>query len=536
MATTRRQVLGPPVRPPAASVVERRVPVARVSARGRLLALVFVAGMASLAIEFCASRLLAPYFGTSLYVWGILIGLILIYLSIGYVLGGRLADRRPEPELLFRITAFAGLWTAFIPIAAYPVLLASERGFAQLSVGLVAGTLLAVVLLFAVPTILLGCVSPFAIRLLLKDVDSGGGTAGHVYALSTAGSILGTFLPVFWFIPGYGTRATLIGFGVALLALSMTGVRRHPALYAAILVLAAGAWAALAVGVKPPQQGRLLFETESAYNYIQVVQTGDRTELLLNEGEGVHSIYSPADVLTGGPWDYFLLGPAFRPAQAAEVPPRSVAILGLAGGTSARQLTAAYGTGVAITGVEIDPEIVAAGRRYFDMNEPNLKVDVQDARYWLQADTGRYDMIAVDAYQQPYIPFHLTTREFFLAVRSHLQPGGVMVIDIGRAGGDYRLVAALASTARSVFPSIFLADTERFTNTVLYASAERVSLDDVRHNLALAGEPLVQTVADAAETDGNLRASNYSAAPFTDDRAPVEELIDEMIWRYAFSR
>src|SRR5712691_12025825 len=179
--------------------------------------------MGSLAVEFGAARLLAPFFGTSLYVWGVLIGLVLIYLSAGYVIGGRLADRRPDEMLLYQITAWAGLWIGVIPLVSYPILLASQQGFKELSVGLVAGTLFAVVILFAVPVILLGCVSPFAIRLLLRNVETGGNTAGRVYALSTAGSILGTFLPVFWFIPTYGTRPTLVGFSLALLVPSVLG-------------------------------------------------------------------------------------------------------------------------------------------------------------------------------------------------------------------------------------------------------------------------------------------------------------------------
>src|ERR1700731_405626 len=193
--------------------------------------------MSSLAVEFGASRLLAPYFGTSLYVWGVLIGLILIYLSAGYVIGGRLADRHPRDELLYQLTAWAGLWIGVIPLVSYPILLASQQGFKDVSVGLVAGTLLAVVLLFAVPVILLGCVSPFALRLLLKDVRSGGNTAGAVYALSTAGSILGTFLPVFWFIPTYGTRPTLIGFSLALLALSTAGLWPRRRIFAVLGIL-----------------------------------------------------------------------------------------------------------------------------------------------------------------------------------------------------------------------------------------------------------------------------------------------------------
>src|SRR5256714_3411303 len=234
--------------------------------------------MASLGIEFGASRLLAPYFGTSLYVWGVLIGLVLIYLSIGYVLGGRLADRRPDAGLLFQLTAWAGLWIGLIPLVAYPILIESQQGFAALSVGLVLGTLLAVVLLFAVPVILLGCVSPFAIRLLLRDIKTGGNTAGAVYALSTAGSILGTFLPVFWFIPSYGTRPTLIGFSLALLVLSVAGLwpRRRIFAVLGIAVLAGGIFVQT-IGIKPPQAGRLLYEKESPYSYVQVVQDGSRT-------------------------------------------------------------------------------------------------------------------------------------------------------------------------------------------------------------------------------------------------------------------
>src|SRR5438270_13170730 len=180
--------------------------------------------MTSLGVEFGASRLLAPYFGTSLYVWGVLIGLILVYLSIGYVIGGRLADRYPRHEVIFPVKAVAALSIGLIPLVSYPILLGSQKGFATLSAGLVLGSLLAVLALFAVPVVLLGCVSPFAIRLLLRDVRTGGNTAGAVYALSTGGSILGTFLPVFWLIPTFGTRPTLIMFSVALLGLSVLGL------------------------------------------------------------------------------------------------------------------------------------------------------------------------------------------------------------------------------------------------------------------------------------------------------------------------
>jgi len=514
-----------------------------VNARRLLLPLVFVSGMASLGIEFGASRLLAPYFGTSLYVWGVLIGLVLIYLSIGYVVGGRLADRRPSADLLFQLTAWAGLWIGLIPLIAYPILLQSQQGFAELSIGLVLGTLLAVVLLFAVPVILLGCVSPFAIRLLLKDVRSGGNTAGAVYALSTAGSILGTFLPVFWLIPTYGTRPTLIMFSVALLGLSILGLwprtvtdlwpRRW--VFAVFLVIVLVGAFLLPHGIKPPEVGTLLYEKDSAYHYIQVVQDGSKTELVLNEGQAIHSIYDPTALVTGGPWDYFMLGGYFRPAQPQEPRPNSVAILGLAGGTAAREMTAAFGTSVDITGVEIDPDILDVAHRYFHLNEPNVHPVVQDARYWLATHAGHYDVIAMDAYRQPYIPFHLTTREFFQLAADHLNPGGAVVVNAGRTATDYRLVDALASTMAAVYPSVFLVDVPSFSNTMIFGTSEPTTMADILHNLSLAREPLVGQVAATAmgPGSGDLRVSTYHSQVFTDDLAPVERLIDQIIFSYA---
>ena len=508
------------------------MPASVTTSRRLLLPLVFVSGMASLGVEFGASRLLAPYFGTSLYVWGVLIGLILIYLSAGYVIGGRLADRRPRAEVLYQITAWAGLWIGIIPLVSYPILLASQQGFKELSVGLVAGTLLAVVLLFAVPVILLGCVSPFAIRLLLKDVETGGNTAGRVYALSTTGSILGTFLPVFWFIPSYGTRPTIEGFGLALVVMSVAGLWPRRRLYALFAVAVILAWILLPSGIKPPQVGTLLYEKESAYHYIQVVQVGTKTELILNEGQAIHSIYDSQDLLTRGPWDYMVIADAFRPAQTSEVKPESVAILGLAGGTAARQYTAAFGQTVQITGVEIDPEILDVARRYFHLDEPNVHPVASDARYWLDTQAGRYDVIIMDAYRQPYIPFHLTTREFFSEVRGHLNPGGVAVVNAGRTATDYRLVDAIASTMAAVYPSVFLVDVPQFANTLVYGSTEPTTIEDVRHNLGLVSEPLVRTVASSAVTEGNLRVSPYHGQVYTDDLAPVERLIDQIIFSY----
>lgn len=201
--------------------------------RFAILAVTFCCGASSLAVEVAASQLLAPYFGDSINVWAVLIGMVLLFLSLGYVLGGRIADRWPRPRLFFLLQMGAGAWVALIPAAGGPVLGASLHTFAGRPGGAVLSTFVAVILLFGVPTIVFGTASPFAIRLLLPRVESGGHTAGRVYALSTVGSLIGTLVPVFVTIPYLGTAQTLAGAGLLLVllgagALAATLLRPQP--------------------------------------------------------------------------------------------------------------------------------------------------------------------------------------------------------------------------------------------------------------------------------------------------------------------
>ena len=499
-------------------------------ARVLLLVLVFTGGFTSLGIEFAAARLLAPFFGQSLFIWGTLIGLILIYLTVGYYAGGRLADRHPDPVLLYRLALVASVATGLIPLISRPILAFSQVGFSQLSLGIVVGSLISVIVLFAVPVILLGMVSPFAIRLRIEDVRTAGNAAGAVYALSTLGSILGTFTPVFWLIPSYGTRPTLEILAVllaAVCALGLWGYRRR--LYALVpLALIVLALLQQQAGIRPAAYGHRVYEAESAYNYIQVVQDGTRTDLVLNEGHAVHSIYDPTTLYTHGPWDDFLLAPLFGSGR----PPERVAIIGLAGGTVARQLTAIDGP-VQIDGVELDPAIVDVGRRYFQMTEPNLHVIVADGRYWLATTQARYDMIAVDAYRQPYIPFYLTTREFFSQARDHLRPGGVVAINAGRTSSDYRLVNALSGTLSAVFKHVFVVDVgSGFGNSLIFATDSPTSLSQFKARASSEPNTLLRPIAADALESGNVRQARPNGIVFSDDLAPVERVIDEIILGY----
>jgi predicted membrane-bound spermidine synthase len=496
--------------------------------RSLLIFQVFIGGMTSLALEMCASRLLGAYFGTSLYIWGVLIGLILLYLTVGYFLGGRVADRYPSAQALCIITALAALSITILPFVSQSVLSWSVTAMSEISVGIFLTSLLGSVLLFAIPVTLLGFVSPFAIRLVTKDTTQSGRVSGSLYAISTFGSILGAFLPVLWLIPSFGVRRTLLIFGVLLFAASLWGLRPlwRPAIALSLV--------ALLLPLGPLKDiPYLIYDQESLYNYIQVTQMPDGTrQLILNEGQAIHSIYypDPHRVLTGWYWDYFLAAPYFNKGFTPQQLHR-VAIIGLAGGTIAHQFTQVYGP-VPIDGVEIDPSIVAVGRKYFNMNEPNLHVSIQDGRTFMATTHEKYDLVAIDAFEQPYIPFQLTTREFFTQIRDHLSSTGVVALNTGHTTHDYRLVQAFVNTMSQVFPSVYVFNVPDTFNTEVMATMQPTSIATLRANLArFAPESTMGQVASEVlpvvaqgHPDGGI--------VFTDDRAPIEQITDQLLLNY----
>ncbi|MEZ4665381.1 MAG: fused MFS/spermidine synthase [Thermomicrobiales bacterium] len=506
------------------------------SAEGRfqrwlLLALVFVCGGASIGTELAMSRLLAPYFGTSTFIWANLIGLTLAFLAIGYTIGGRLADKNPSLGVMLVIAGLAGFSVTLIPVIARPILRLSIDAFDDLNAGVFFGSFFATLLLMAIPMLLFGCISPFAIRMRTQNIRSSGETAGNIYALSTVGSIVGSFLPVLVLIPLFGTRATFLIMGATLMILALIGLvatqgGRRAIMVAALLAATLAVHASTAAGtIKPPYRGVLVKEAESEYNYIQVLEQDGRYLLALNDGHAIHSIYDPNSVLTGGPWDYFLLAPTM-----AGVDPERALIVGLAGGTSARSLLATY-PDLAIDGVEIDPTVLELAEEYFDLDDPRLATFAEDGRYFLETSDATYDLVALDAYRQPYIPFHLATREYFQLVADHLSDDGVVVVNVGRSETDFRLVDALSSTLSAVFPSVWLVDVQGYDNTMVIASQQEVTLEQIETRLRSV-EPgsNQQIVAAEVFADGNLRMNSADDRPYTDDRAPVETLIDRMIF------
>jgi len=517
-----------------------------------LRVVVFVSGGVSIGIELAASRLLAPFFGTSLFIWANLIGLTLIYLSIGYAVGGRIADRWPHISLLYGITAVAAFVTGLIPVLAQPILAKSLTAFAAVSLGGFYSSLVGTLILFAVPVTLLGCVSPFAIRLALASVSGAGNTSGSLYALSTVGSIVGTFVPTFLLIPRIGTFRTFYLFAIVLLVVSLIGLFRAPRTDNRVrLLVAAAVLLVLILGVaafghrgfvRPVEGGRqIIWQGESAYNFIQVGRNpaNGANELYLNEGHAIHSLYYPGDAiqpLSNGPWDYFAVAPFF---QANERPAaiKDVCIIGLAGGTVAQRMDQIYGAGVKIDGVEIDPKIVEVARQFFNLDASHVNVIVQDGRYYMRTTNKRYDVIAADAYHQPYIPFQLTTQEFFREAYDHLNDNGTFIVNAGRSNTDFRLVNVISDTMRSVFPNVYLIDTPAFTNTMVIGTKNPTTLANFAANINAVRQTdpnsALVTLGDAAIKDGHLREAVPGPQIFTDDLAPVEDLIDRILLDYA---
>jgi spermidine synthase len=414
---------------------------------------------------------------------------------------------------------------ALVPFAADPFLDVSVEALDEVSAGAFIGSLIAVTVLIGPPVMLLGAVSPYAVRLALGSVEESGSVAGRMYAISTAGSLVGTFASALVLIPLVGTRRTFISFGLLCAVVAFPGLRRKLAVAVPATILAL---IALPVGtIKGSEEGRVLEEVETRYQYARVVEEpdGDR-KLELNEGRAVHSLYRPRSYLTGDYWDGFLV----LPFAAREGAPARVAILGNAAGTTARALGRFF-PAASVDAVEIDSELTRLGRRWFDLRNPRMRVHHEDARPFLRRSEGRYDAIFVDVYRQPYIPFYLTTREFFALAHDRLRPGGSIVVNVGHPKGQDGLEKVLTATMRTAFASVARDPTED-TNTLLVGSA---ALSRARLEAAVRGLP-TELAPVAKRSAERLAGPLAGGTVYTDDRAPVEWLVDRSIVDYAASR
>jgi spermidine synthase len=500
--------------------------------------LVFVAGAVLMGLEIVGSRILAPYFGNSVFVWGSLISLFLIALSAGYYIGGRLSDRRPSRPLLNSIVLAVAAWMFFIPVIADPVCDALLRaGFGEKS-----GPFLAAGVLFLVPSIGMGVVSPFAVRLATHTVASVGKTAGTLYALSTLGSIVGTMLTTFVLVPSFGASAILQGLAAALLLTAAItfpfGTRSAAArgMAVAILVAAACIYGIGQTEASLPIGHKLVRELNTPYHHISVVDntiSGARQLLFDRYVESSIEIDPPHRTLS----DYTRY---FHLALAAKPDMRRALFIGAGGGVGPRAFRM-HNADMEIDVVDIDQKVLDVAESDFYLEKsPKIKTIAADGRLFVRnAPDGHYDAIILDAFTiGGRIPFHLVTTEFFALCREKLTPGGVFVMNINSAvrGENAEIFRSMYKTVAAAFPAVdaFALGSQygvrdQSTNIILVAVNRKQAMTPEEWSQAAANyesESYVDRLQVEAMTRDLLKTlpDMESAAVFTDDYAPIETM------------
>lgn len=478
----------------------------------------FAAGFGTLGLEIVALRMLAPYFGASVDVSGTVISTVLVLLTLGYFIGGALADRRPIAAWPLRLLAGAGV-AVLLSVLWFPWLLQMMAAFPT-GFGAAAATLV----LFGLPMIGMSMVAPSVVRLTARS--GVGHAAGRVSAVGTSGAISGSLLVTFVFIPDLGVRQTLVIVGGVILMAGTAGMlavgwRSALTGLLALLVLVPAGFLG---SDEAPGEVDTLFAADSLYGRVRVLE--DRNgyrRLVLNQTRWTQSV-DDALVRTspGSYFEVFDTGPALGNGNRA-------LIIGMGAGTSASRLLRAY-PDLQVDAVEIDPTVVSVARDYFDLPEdPRLVVIIADGRRFLRSTDARYHFIELDVYQGgPHIPYYLVTREAFTQIRARLFTDGVLMTNVISPQGSlapHLLVDAIGVTMQSVFGAVFAADLG--ANTVLVATATEVTLEEL-----LARVPVEGPSASAGVTLKFLLQPFTpvdSAIPLTDDKAPLEDLTRRLL-------
>ena len=508
----------------------------------RLRLVVFISGAVLMGLEMTGSRVLAIHFGSSIYVWGAIIGIFLAALSLGYYLGGMIADRRPTFYFLNLLLLVAGCWLVLVPFFANKVCL----GVLALNPSDRLGPLIATILLFGGPSVLLGMVSPFAVRLAAKTVESMGNVSGRLYALSTFGSIVGTLVTAFWLIPAIGARTLLqvLGLSLVVLPLISLSASRSRRLLVIGLVLLVPVLLLLNLRKLAPARANqsIVYETDSAYHYILIVDDKERNARYLQFNNFVESgieLDPPYDTRVSYT-NAFHLARIFKPEL------KRVLIIGGGGGIGARKFVT-DDQQVVVDLVEIDPRVVDLSFKYFHL-EPSdrLRVHVDDGRKFVRRTKEKYDLVVLDAFTiGGQIPFHLTTKEFMEEIKQVLTPGGVVLTNVNGTmrGSRSRILRAEYKTLATTFSNVYvfphLHDVERKRGGLLDLDRPRSIIVVAVDGTAFLTPEAIAGLAMQLEQTGVVRTATFledarqlftdrlrldDVPLLTDDYAPVDTM------------
>ena len=466
-----------------------------------------------MAMELTAFRLYAPYFGNSIYVWGSMISVVMLALSAGYALGGWSADRWPTDAVLYFVIFGSGVYQLVIVFVMRAVLLKLWLW------GEFSGPVTATLVIFGPPMAGLAMCSPFVVRLLARGGHVGI-TVGSVFALSTVGSIAGVLGTSFYLVPRFGTRATMEIVCVASLFIGAAGLTKRRKV--AVLTLLPIALLLLARAPEAPET--LIYASESPYNRIRVDEYNGLRLLMLNDFRNFQTIERIGSDHSGFYLDEFALGPLIVPAK-------NLLVLGMGAGGSIKA-SRAVAPDLEVDAVEIDPEVQRVAQRFFELpkNDPKLRVHIADARPWLAMHRDKRDIVHIDLFQGgPFVPFYLTTVEFFAMVRSRMANNAVLIVNVFDTSDRRELLNDMCATMRAVFPSVELLSLPG-GNHIVFAFPERRALADTAARLKEgAGPEWVREMAQKAAQEMVEFEPRAGAVIFTDDKAPVEEMTRKML-------
>jgi spermidine synthase len=512
----------------------------RRAGRRALVWVAFGSGFAVMNSEIAAGRMLAPYYGTSTTTWAVLIATVLGSLALGSLLGGNLSRRGEPGRWLLGALVGSALLLVLLPWVGRALLAGSIERLRGGHVFALGAMLVAVALALTVPLVLLGTVAPLLLHVAgaeRSEQELGaelGRIAGKLNAAATVGSLLGTLGAGLLFVPWLGTSRTLCLGSALLLGSAALLLRGRPGraplmagLGLCLLLANAGAEAATSTGGR----GRLVWQGESAYQHLVVTEVDGERQLRVNDGFALQSFaYMDGRIPARGVFAYYGLAPSLTLSPA----PKKVLLLGLGGGTTAELYRRLF-PGMQLTGVELDRAMVRAGVDFLGVDLSGVELVFEDARVFTRVEASRrratYDIIILDAFQFPYVPFQLTTLEFFAELDTLLAQGGVVMINVGRYDSHREVVDAVAGTLCRVFPYVQAADASNRSNTILvgtrHAPGRAVGLRGLRVDAVTLRK--LRSIAATLKPFA-LFTPDRGTATLSDDHAPIEWLTDRVFW------
>jgi len=430
---------------------------------------VFIAGATVLILEILGTRIIAPYYGSTVYVWSSLITATLFALTLGYFLGGWLADKILRLNILYFIIFLAAIAILIIPLLTGNVLIKTNL------LGVRYGALASAFILFTFPLVLLGIITPYSLKLKIKTLEKIGVTAGKLSSVATMGSLVGAMLIGFYLIPFFGVKSIIFFIGGLLFMLSFIGFsfekkKKFLGVMLGVLLLVVLILITRPVVLSSNADVKEIYGTESNYAKLKVIDEGSMRFLLVDGATHTQYELESKEFI----FPYLKL---FGKAVSYNPNAQDVLVVGLGSGGIDRQLEK---YGLNIDNVEIDPKIVQIAKDYFDFHG---NVIIDDGRHYIKTSNKKYDLIYLDVYGGYSIYPYLFSKEAFEEVKINLNKGGILVVNVigyenGYSSSDDKLILSIYKTLGVVFPKVYVKSTGYgLTNFVFYVSNQELELD-----------------------------------------------------------